>query len=83
MTLCDNFREEISELGIRVKDSGEDSKWSWEDKELLKKEKDEKIANEKKKEEAKQKANEQKLQKEKEKLEKSKVNPCEMFRTEE
>lgn len=80
---CDVFRDTLGDLGIRVQDSGNDSKWSFEDKEVLKKEKEEKINNALAKEEKKRKANEEKEAKELEKEEKKKLSHVDMFKTEE
>lgn len=78
---CDAFRENLCDLGVRVTDSGNESKWSFEDKDVLLKEKEDKERTAAQREERRKKDNASKEQKEREKSEKSQVSPQNLFRT--
>lgn len=80
---CDKLRDSIADLGVRIVDSGSESKWSFEDKETLREEKQERLKSIQLKEDKKKKENDSKEQREREKLEKSKISHLEMFKTSE
>jgi len=77
---CDAFRKEMCTFGIRIQDSNEDSRWSFEDRETLLKEAEEKEKNEIAKNKRKMEAEEEKRKKKEEKDRKRKINPLEMFK---
>ncbi|KAJ6236395.1 cysteine--tRNA ligase [Anaeramoeba flamelloides] len=77
LQLCDQIRDDVLPfIGIRLEDrNNEPSVWKFENKEVLLKERDQKIAEKKKKELAKLK----RLEEQKKRLEQAKIKPEEMF----
>eukprot|EP01132_Coremiostelium_polycephalum_P001247 gene1247-1573_t len=76
---CDNLRDEILPLlGVKIDDKPTGAVWKLEDKEVLRKEVEQKRELEKKKQAEK----EERARKEKEKLEKAKIPPQDLFKNE-